>query len=1581
MDNNVTAFKSNDDALINNHQEDIINDIKDDKIEGNNLEIEDNKNIVDYDLNNIFIQTFSETEKISNFGLANKISIQQNENNDNLNKEEQTDTSFIDNNINNSKSKISLITEDKQVKDYLISDIKNEKEDEAGLLKTNKENKPCKEDRDEPAEEKEPLNKESSTSEMLDNIIASKENIQQSIKAKDKEEINKSNQDIIENPEIKNNLNSKESHKCCSNCLIKTNTNGMVFPCNHFLCNDCLYYSIIKSIDSSSIMSEFIKKYYIELHCFICCEGKLKINSDTLLSIINNNDINAPIAADEDNIIIEESFPICEACEDQSYRFLCTHCETYFCEDCLNGIHNKNKKNKDHIIKDLKMKNARFNFCFDCLEKIKSSIKSEDKQDKKTIKIRKAEYYCLTCEREICETCSCDKRIHPAHQITNIKLLYSSLTSQIKNNSRKFTSLITSNIVDTNSISNDSPDKSEIKNNTLNSISNLHLDIRDYQLTLIKSLNIILKQTIRLKTELEKEIKLENKVITNNIKLLQLASEKLNEDIVSIEKEEQEEAKYEISKLLRIKNILCSKNNDFNLENLFEESLSEKLLREMNDYLKYFKEDVLNNVEQEIGSKEKNVFLSCGSVLNSVNLANSTDLEVSKNNISSVKTDSNDKAKLLTDNKYNSSNARKPEINADEDTNHYKFTGNFKMKITGNVVADSDNKNTYENKHNESIKITNYCLINNKEISNSNNHFSFKKPSNIVNVKNTSNSNNTDVDKNACDIKNPNSSISDKTVINKNLKNIFSAETGTKNYHYSMKTKSGNNINYENLNTINSNTLNYKNKDYNQSPINKQNNFINLSKQNNQQITNVRSNIDNNKEENYEEIDIYDFNNTIKSVNKENLVIYKLNDENANFNFTINNNDNKDFVNTFKKEELVKEKLVKNKEHNASFTNDDFEDIVNVQNYGALHYYPSSKENDEYYHKNHKESKGLDSMIQGFLDNNDSKIHKQSFDIDNHTENNDNDENINVIASHQNSKETESLLETGENNYEEIIKKLNQQFYGCENTIDTNDYILKTEINKELYNIKNISTSADKINTSSNIDDISTIKINNNDDYNSINVIKEVKVNNFIGKANEREGFKNNEKSNTITDNTIVKNNKNENFNNEGKDSLILNLLNKNDKDFNLKTIINSEYDIQEPFNNNKKSDLMSILTIKNNIVYFIPDKNNKVKLLYSNSCDDLQSIKLLKEIETNFISKVNQIKVFQSLDNKCKSQNSDNKSIYYTMAIITNSTNVCIFTIEFILDSNLLISGLVYEIYSSLDAEYLISSIEYCIINNGIEKREILATAPVTMNSPIKIFNFKTKEKIKSIILSSKKTLVYYLYSLTFKQDSLGIRVLNNEEIANNLGYSNTISKNQYYNYLFVGELKNLAVYDIEYGKLHINFKANDIITSIKIVSIQNDNNSDHDKPNYLSVNYYLLYSDLSGVVYCREVNNWHKFTKLIFEPSQIHDLSVYYNNYINDNNKDNKLVKSKKDNIIVASCNSSELFILSVINGELQMYNQLSLKNLRSLKNSEIIPEEIEIFNSFIIKENKKINDELSIKCYCSDRTIKEISVNSIN
>jgi len=298
------------------------------------------------------------------------------------------------------------------------------------------------------------------------------------------------------------------------------------------------------------------------------------------------------------------------------------------------------------------------------------------------------------------------------------------------------------------------------------------------------------------------------------------------------------------------------------------------------------------------------------------------------------------------------------------------------------------------------------------------------------------------------------------------------------------------------------------------------------------------------------------------------------------------------------------------------------------------------------------------------------------------------------------------------------------------------------------------------------------------------------------------------------------------------------------------------------------------------------------------------------------------------------------------------------------------------FTIESLMEIQYdhSVASSEYILSNNGFERRELIAAGSNQLNQPLKIYSLLNGEKVKSINLL-KFSSVNCISSLSFTSD------IDNSSLSSSIKQSSSIvipsnsdqPSKGYYNYIFVGEKKNLSVYDIEYGKLHKNFKTSEKITCIKVVSLNTknvDSKEGVDSKGTSTDKYYLVYCDLSGMIYCREINNWQKYSTLNVDPTFLYDISAYSDSIA-------------ENNLLVMSGNSDELFFVSIENSEITIKNQFKLSSFKENVSesterleSLVAPfrENVEIFNVILIPRPEEQTPK--IMAYCSNRNLVLIS-----
>lgn len=292
------------------------------------------------------------------------------------------------------------------------------------------------------------------------------------------------------------------------------------------------------------------------------------------------------------------------------------------------------------------------------------------------------------------------------------------------------------------------------------------------------------------------------------------------------------------------------------------------------------------------------------------------------------------------------------------------------------------------------------------------------------------------------------------------------------------------------------------------------------------------------------------------------------------------------------------------------------------------------------------------------------------------------------------------------------------------------------------------------------------------------------------------------------------------------------------------------------------KSNLFSIyqfpIEISNLCILTLPIKQNNLKLysLFPESNEVL-------EIKTNHSSRITKIlsaKGNSSLSFKIYTSSSD--GIVKIFSIYTENTSISTTS------TTPTTSQYSYNLDININIDVPISTIQ---ISNlvGIEKKEILIIALSQVNLPLVIFNLENNQKLKSIPLL--KNSISYI-----------IEVYTNQTL--NL------------NYAFVGENKSLSIYELDYARLHKNFKTVDKVTCIKTLEISDKS--------------YLAYSDENGGLSIRMFMNWMKCFYIKLDTS-INDFIYYSKNTFGClENSNFTYVKFEKDELDVIGKDDIEKF-----------------------------------------------------------------------
>ena len=347
--------------------------------------------------------------------------------------------------------------------------------------------------------------------------------------------------------------------KICDYCKKLNSKDGIILSCKHSYCRNCLIFPLAKYYNQFNNLIDLLSKSSLEITCIICSLGKLTIYSSNILTMLSS-EINLNYENKERNV--EEIVPPCEACEENPYKYWCEKCNTYFCIPCLENIHNKSKKTMKHEVIDITLDNKNLDFCMDCIKKNQG------------IKAKRGLYFCMNCEYEVCADCGeyynddQDSNKHSSHQLCNIKDLHYTLKEQVKYNCSGV----------------------DLCNEQQEEINKTIQQVKENQSLMVKQINRIIKRMIKIKSELEKEILIENKVFTNNIQILGLTHEKFNKEL-------ENEDHLDINKLLKIhKQVLFNPlNNDVSFQTL-NDTWNNFYLKQILIKLEQLEEEILSKV-------------------------------------------------------------------------------------------------------------------------------------------------------------------------------------------------------------------------------------------------------------------------------------------------------------------------------------------------------------------------------------------------------------------------------------------------------------------------------------------------------------------------------------------------------------------------------------------------------------------------------------------------------------------------------------------------------------------------------------------------------------------------------------------------------------------------------------------------------------------------------------------------------------------------------------------------------------------------------------------------------------------------
>lgn len=198
--------------------------------------------------------------------------------------------------------------------------------------------------------------------------------------------------------------NSSLNSKDCEIC-------GRAFPdlenqfiCSHLICNECIYYT-------SFLFAGKIYKTHNDIRIQFPCPFCESASITTLDYFISESTVHSIKGKVEEKI--------CDSCETNRLNVYCLNCKIYYCNECLDNIHNKIIKFKSHVTtEDLTLKSS-LNFCSCDRERINM-------------------FYCITCDFPACEECTIN--YHLEHNFKHAMNDYKqSLETDLKN---KFTTKI-----------------------------------------------------------------------------------------------------------------------------------------------------------------------------------------------------------------------------------------------------------------------------------------------------------------------------------------------------------------------------------------------------------------------------------------------------------------------------------------------------------------------------------------------------------------------------------------------------------------------------------------------------------------------------------------------------------------------------------------------------------------------------------------------------------------------------------------------------------------------------------------------------------------------------------------------------------------------------------------------------------------------------------------------------------------------------------------------------------------------------------------------------------------------------------
>lgn len=366
---------------------------------------------------------------------------------------------------------------------------------------------------------------------------------------------------------------------------------------------------------------------------------------------------------------------------------------------------------------------------------------------------------------------------------------------------------------------------------------------------------------------------------------------------------------------------------------------------------------------------------------------------------------------------------------------------------------------------------------------------------------------------------------------------------------------------------------------------------------------------------------------------------------------------------------------------------------------------------------------------------------------------------------------------------------------------------------------------------------------------------------------------------------------------------------------------IYNDNNIQEPFD--IKSNLLCLIRKKHSYL-ILPNKGYKLSIL---KLDKFGKMTKQNEIKTDLNERIIEIKYINNV------------------LIIVSLTAIQLYEISEINNNN------IEEDYSIeikninvIFTEFKISCASFMYSNNGLEIRPMLIIAFNQLNAPLRIINPFNNEKIKNVIIL-KNSIVTFIESFTLRLDK------------------------SFSNYIFAAEKKGLSVYDIEYNKLVKSFKTEDNINCIKIIdnSYFSYNNFD-DEDNYISKdnkeNYKsskIVYSDYSGNIYVRDINNWQKYyvvnlSHIMNFPRDILIVNSYLDLFGN----------FKQLNLIIA-CNESKIVFLKLENESLNEFNikhSFNFTEFLNLKSNNKCMGIDDVENS--LNDNKICNESQSFQDY---------------